>query len=149
MMNSDCPICALHAETAMVRSYEIERSDLWVLRHHPDPAPLVGWMLLDSLRHCPGPLAFNEEEAADWGRAVRDASGLVQELTGCDRVYAIAFGEGAQHLHLHLIPRFLNDSATAAWSVADHYRAVACGDRPAAGPAAVQALVRRARMVTN
>jgi len=149
MMNSDCPICDLHAETAMVRSYEIERSDLWVLRHHPDPAPLVGWMLLDSLRHCPGPLAFNEEEAANWGRAVRDASGLVQELTGCDRVYAIAFGEGAQHLHLHLIPRFLNDPATAAWSVADHYRAVACGDRPAAGPAAVQALVRRARMVTN
>ena len=86
MMNSDCPICALHVEPAMVRSYEIERSDLWVLRHHPDPAPLVGWMLLDSLRHCPGPLAFNEDEAGDWGRAVRDASGLVQELTGCDRV---------------------------------------------------------------
>ena len=149
MMIPDCPICALHVDPAMVGSYEIERSDLWVLRHHPDPAPLVGWMLLDSLRHCPGPLAFNEEEAGDWGRAIRDASGLVQELTGCDRVYAIAFGEGAQHLHLHLIPRFINDSATAAWCVADHYRAVACGDRAAAGPAAVQALVRQARMVTS
>ena len=149
MINSDCPICALHAEPAMVRSYEIERSDLWVLRHHPDPAPLVGWMLLDSLRHCSGPLAFNAEEAADWGRAVRDASVLVQDLTGCDRVYAIAFGEGAQHLHLHLIPRFLNEPATAAWSVADHYRAVAGGDRQAAGPAAVQELIRRARTVTS
>ena len=149
MMIPDCPICALHVDPAMVGSYEIERSDLWVLRHHPDPAPLVGWMLLDSLRHCPGPLAFNEQEAGDWGRAVRDASGLVQELTGCDRVYAIAFGEGAEHLHLHLIPRFINDPGTTAWSVADHYRAVACGDREAAGPAAVQALVRRARMVTS
>ena len=145
MLITDCPICALHGDPVMVGSYEIERSDLWVLRHHPDPAPLVGWLLLDSLRHCSGPLAFNEAEAADWGQVVRAASGLVQNLTGCERVYAIAFGEGAQHLHLHLIPRFLNDPATAAWSVADHYRAVASGDRQAAGSAAVQELVRRAR----
>ena len=149
MTVSDCPICALHVEPAMVRRYEIERSDLWVLRHHPDPAPLVGWLLLDSRRHCSGPLAFNAEEAADWGRAVQAASVLVQDLTGCDRVYAIAFGEGAQHLHLHLIPRFIDDPATAAWSVADLYRAVACGDLQAAGPEAVQALVRHARTVTN
>ena len=149
MTESDCPICALHVDPAMVRRYEIGRCDLWVLRHHPDPAPLAGWLLLDSQRHCSGPLAFNAEEAADWGRAVQAASVLVQDLTGCDRVYAIAFGEGAQHLHLHLIPRFVNDPDTAAWSVADHYRAVASGDRPAAGPEAVQALVRHARTVPS
>ena len=30
---------------------------------------------------------------------------------------------GAPHLHLHLIPRHISDPLTAAWSVADHYRA--------------------------
>ena len=104
-------------------------------------------MLLDSQRHCAGPLAFNADEAADWGRAVQAASVLVQDLTGCDRVYAIAFGEGAQHLHL--IRFRYRDPDTAAWSVADHYRAVASGDRPAAGPETVQALVRHARTVTG
>jgi diadenosine tetraphosphate (Ap4A) HIT family hydrolase len=60
-------------------------------------------------------------------------------------VYAIAFGEGAPHLHVHLIPRFGVDPGTAAWSVADHYRAVAAGERAAAPSERVAALVARAR----
>ena len=75
------------------------------------------------------------------------ASALVRELTGCERVYAIAFGEGAPHLHLHLIPRFGADPHTAAWSVADHYRAVERGVRPPADPVAVAALVVRGRQL--
>ena len=141
-MLKSCPICSLHGE-ADVQVESI--TDLWVLRHHPEPAPLAGWLLLDSVRHCSGPLAFNEAEAADWGRAVRDASRLVQTITECDRVYAIAFGEGAQHLHLHLIPRFVDDPSTQAWSVADHYRAVASGDRTPATYENVRTLVLSAR----
>ena len=68
------------------------------------------------------------------GGAVQQASQLVRDLTVCDRVYAIAFGEGAQHLHLHLIPRFVADPQTTAWCVADFYRAVAHGDASAAHP---------------
>ena len=139
-----CPICSLHGESDMLR-YQIYRTDLWVLRHHPAPAPLAGWLLLDTVRHCSGPLAFNDAEAADWGRATRDASRLVQTITGCDRVYAIAFGEGAQHLHLHLIPRFVSDRTTQAWKVADHYRAVASGDRSPAAMEDLHALVLSAR----
>lgn len=90
----NCAICQLHANPVAREHYEILRSELWVLRHHPDPAPLPGWLLLDSLRHCSGPLDFSEAEAADWGRAVRDTSRLVKQITGCQRVYAIAFGEG-------------------------------------------------------
>jgi diadenosine tetraphosphate (Ap4A) HIT family hydrolase len=60
-------------------------------------------------------------------------------------VYAIAFGEGAPHLHLHLIPRQISDPHTAAWSVADHYRAVSAGKRPAADQQLVLDLVTRSR----
>ena len=141
----DCPICALHADSAMAERYEIQRSKLWILRHHPDPAPLSGWLLLDSVRHCSGALDFQPEEQADWGRVLRNASQLVQQLTGCDRVYAIAFGEGAQHLHMHLIPRFVADTGTKAWAVADHYRSVAQGNSSAATPGDVQELVAKAR----
>ena len=69
---------------------------------------------------------FRAAEASDWGRAVRDASDLVKQIFGCERVYAIAFGEGAQHLHL--IPRHLNEPASKAWAVADLYRAMDRGD---------------------
>lgn len=76
---------------------------------------------------------------------MQQASQLVQEVTGCDRVYAIAFGEGARHLHLHLIPRFAEDPLSTAWKVADLYRAIEAKARPAALPAAVQTCVQESR----
>ena len=141
----NCAICQLHADPVARERFEIQRSGLWLLRHHPDPAPLPGWLLLDSLRHCAGPVDFSEEEATDWGRAVRDASHLVKQSTGCKRVYAIAFGEGAQHLHLHLIPRHLDDAASKAWAVADLYRAMDSNDDVAADPVVVASVVQRCR----
>ena len=144
-MTKTCGICRLHQDPLSRERYEISRSELWLLRHHPDPAPLPGWLLLDSIRHCAGPMAFEPLEAASWGRAVQDASQLVQQITGCDRVYAIAFGEGARHLHLHLIPRFAEDPETSAWLVADLYRAVQGGQRAAAEPTQVQTMVELAR----
>ena len=107
----NCAICQLHLDPTAQERYEIQRSELWVLRHHPDPAPLPGWLLLNSRRYCSGPVDFTAAESSDWGCAVQDASDLVKQISGCERVYAIAFGEGAQHLHLHLIPRHLNEPA--------------------------------------
>ena len=145
----NCAICQLHLDPQAQELYEIQRSELWVLRHHPDPAPLPGWLLLDSLRHCSGPVDFTEAEASGWGSAVRDASDLVKQITGCERVYAIAFGEGAQHLHLHLIPRHLNEPASKAWAVADLYRAIDRGDPAAADPAAVASMIQRCRALIS
>ena len=147
--NSSCAICRLHDDPSFCDRYEIHRTDHWVLRHHPDPAPLTDWLLLNSLRHCPGPIDFQADEAVSWGIVLRDSSALVLELTGCERVYAIAFGEGAQHLHLHLIPRFISDSSTMSWAVADHYRAVADGRLSGADPGSVRDLVLRARTVMS
>jgi len=145
LSQSSCGVCRIHADPTQKECYEISRNGLWVLRHHPDPAPLPGWLLLDACRHVGGPVDFNPEESMAWGGAVQRASNLVQQLTACQRVYAIAFGEGARHLHLHLIPRVATDPACEAWKVADLYRAVMAGERAAAPPNAVEAWVRQAR----
>jgi diadenosine tetraphosphate (Ap4A) HIT family hydrolase len=147
--DSACAICRLHHDADSAAALEIARCELWLLRHHPHPAPLAGWLLLDARRHLPGPLEFNDREALAWGPAVRHASQLVQRITGCERVYAIAFGEGAPHLHLHLIPRHVSDPLTAAWSVADHYRAVAAGERPPVDPRRLEELVARGRQLVD
>ena len=146
---SGCAICRLHDDADNAAAYEIARTELWLLRHHPDPAPLAGWLLLDARRHLAGPVDFEETEALAWGPAVRHASQLVQRITGCERVYAIAFGEGAPHLHLHLIPRHLADPLTVAWGVADLYRAVSGGSQPAAERPKVQEVVKRARQMVE
>ena len=82
---SHCPICRIHSDVDLIERYEIQRDALWVLRHHADPAPLPGWLLLDSVRRVSGPIDFNEEECADWGRAVRGASALEMPAPGCLR----------------------------------------------------------------
>ena len=140
-----CAICALHRDADHLESHEIWRSDLWLLRHHPGPAPLAGWCLLDARRHCGGPMEFAPKEAREWGLVVQQASRLVQRVSGCDRVYAIAFGEGARHLHLHLIPRESGDARTTAWGVADHYRNVEEGRTIPASDAKVRDWLVRAR----
>lgn len=146
-MTTNCPICDLHHDVGQQQKYEIYRDDLWVLRHHPSPSPLVGWLLLDSLRHCSGPIDFSVNEASNWGLAVQDACSLVKQLTKCDRVYSIAFGEGAQHLHLHLIPRLIVNPATKAWSVADHYRSVESNETKQVSDDYVNEFVFKARQL--
>jgi diadenosine tetraphosphate (Ap4A) HIT family hydrolase len=144
-----CPICGLQADPLAWQADGIARFGIgWVLRHHPAPAPLLGWLLLDSGRHLGGPADFDEAEALAFGEALRRSCALVRQLSGCDRVYAIAFGEGAPHLHVHLSPRHGAEAASKAWSVADLYRAVEAGDRAAADPAAVADFVARARRQT-
>ena len=122
-----CAICELHTSVEHLREVEIWRNRHWLLRHHPHPSSLLGWCLLDARRHLAGPIDFLDDEADEWGKVVKQASKLVKTVSGCDRVYAIAFGEGARHLHLHLIPRFQEDQRSAAWNVADLYRDVETG----------------------
>jgi diadenosine tetraphosphate (Ap4A) HIT family hydrolase len=145
--STSCGVCRIHAGAAGA-GLQIHRGAVWLLRHHPLPAPLPGWLVLDSLRHVGGPIDFDAEDCAGLGPMLQRCSALVRDLTGCERVYAIAFGEGARHFHLHLIPRHGADAATESWRVADLYRQVAGGERPAADPELVARLVARAREAT-
>lgn len=140
-----CAICAIHADAAGYGDLECHRGRRWIVRHHPLPSPLVGWSFLCAVRHVQGAADLDDAESAELGPALRAASRAVRDLTGCDRVYAIAFGQGAPHLHVHLVPRFDADESTRAWNVADHYRAVEAGAAPAADPSEVARFVARMR----
>ena len=142
-----CSVCKVHSNIEGIHKYEICRNQLWVLRHHPNPAPKVGWLLLDSLRHLGGPVDFQPEEAFAWGQALQNASKLVKELTQCNRVYSISFGEGARHLHLHLIPHYNSDSENKAWQVADLYRNISDGKKVPGNPEEIESLVRQAKLL--
>lgn len=162
-----CDICRIHASAADpsinehaasaalapvsgasdFASLECHRGPHWIVRHHPLPAPIVGWTCLCAVRHVQGPADFHDAEADEFGRALRTVSRVIREVTGCDRVYAIAFGQGAPHLHMHLIPRFDAVEATRAWQVADWYRAVERGEHAPADPTAVANFVGSMRHI--
>lgn len=60
---TNCGVCQQHNAPEQKLAYEISRGALWVLRHHPDPAPMVGWLLLDARRHLGGAAEFEPAEA--------------------------------------------------------------------------------------
>ena len=144
-----CAICELHSDVEHLREVEICRNRHWLLRHHPHPSPLLGWCLLDARRHLAGAIDFLGDEVDEWGTVVQQASKLVKTVSGCDRVYLIAFGEGARHLHLHLIPRFQEDQRSAAWSVADLYRDVEAGRQRLVQTENVQEFLVAARLLAK
>ena len=65
--------------------------------------------LAGPLRHCAGPIDFTTDKAHGFDIAMLQVSRLVRQFTNCDRVYAIAFEEGAEQLVLHLIPRLVEE----------------------------------------
>jgi diadenosine tetraphosphate (Ap4A) HIT family hydrolase len=144
-VTAGCGVCAIHADAAGHGRWECHRGARWIVRHHPEPSPLAGWTFLCSARHVQGPADLDDAEAASFGPAIRTVSRAIRDLTGCDRVYAIAFGQGAAHLHVHLVPRFDREDGTRAWNVADWYRSVERGERPAADTGDVARFVARLR----
>lgn len=138
-----CAVCAFEHPTRRSPELVAWEDDLWILRHHMLPAPLAGWCMLVSRRHLGGPADLSDAEAASFGPTLRRVSRAIKAVTGAPKVYAIAFGEGAPHLHVHLIPRYADRPDLAAWKLADVYRAVERGESPAADPHLVRAHVRR------
>ena len=69
------------------------------------------------------------------GEHVQRVSAAIRAVTGCQRVYLLAFAEAHRQVHLHLVPRHEVEDATKAWALADLYRAVASGAR---APASVE-----------
>jgi diadenosine tetraphosphate (Ap4A) HIT family hydrolase len=118
---------------------------MWLVRHHAHPAPLAGWFLLDSVRCVRNPAHFSDGEAGAFGDVLRLVTRVVGEACGVPRTYTVMFGEGAPHLHAHIIPRDPAESASCAWSVADLYRDVELGRRAPASHEQVDAVVARVR----
>ena len=143
-----CGVCALHARVGGP-PLAAWTDGLWLVRHHQHPAPLAGWFLLDSVRCVRNAADFSDTEAAEFGAVLRRVTRAVREACGVPRTYTIMFGEGAPHLHAHIIPREPSDPASCAWSVADLYRDVERGVRAAATPDAVEAVVARVRSLLS
>ena len=104
----------------------------WFLKPHAAPCPVAGWCVLELARPCTTLDALTPDESRDMGSHVRRVSAAIRSVTGCERVYLLAFAEAHRQVHLHLVPRHEMHDDTKAWALADLYRAVAAGSRPPA-----------------
>ncbi|NBX35766.1 MAG: diadenosine tetraphosphate hydrolase [Planctomycetes bacterium] len=142
MIDDRCSVCAAHEPSPCLVAWESPR---WILRHHPGPAPLCGWFLLCSRRHVASVADLNPVEEREFARILGACMRALRDTRRVPRVYVVMFGEGAPHLHAHLIPRDASCEATRAWAVADFYRAVERRERAPAAPDAVDAIIASMR----
>ena len=115
-----CDVCKINAGEEPIEGGVIFQNDLWLIRHMPEPYGLPGWMMLHTQRHVPGPADFNDEEAANFGPALRHFQRVQLEVTGALRIYTAGFGESSPHIHIHMAPRYADHPDDAlAWGVAN------------------------------
>jgi diadenosine tetraphosphate (Ap4A) HIT family hydrolase len=69
-----------------------------------------GYSFLNSRRHIPYVTDLDGEEAASLGTVLRRVTRALRQSTGASLVYVHIFGDGAAHLHLHLVPHTLGDA---------------------------------------
>ena len=118
----NCAVCEQHA-VARASGHVLWTDGRFLVIHHPEPSPLVGWLRLDAVDHVGGVADLSDDDAARFGVLHARIAACMKQALGVDRVYSIAFGESARHLHMHLVPRFAHRDDLAAWGLADGYRA--------------------------
>ena len=94
-----CQICeSIRSATPLFEN------ELWFVSQTSAGVP--GWMMMQSQRHTGGPAHFTDEEAGNFGPALRHLEKTLEDVSGAERIYTAAFGEGARHFHCHMIPRY-------------------------------------------
>ncbi|MES2291107.1 MAG: hypothetical protein V4530_15370 [Pseudomonadota bacterium] len=102
----DCKACERVAKAGPNDASLVWMNDLWMLRHTGAPYAALGWMTMHARRHIPGAIAFNDDEASEFGRAVKNVSQALIDATGAERVYLGSLSEGTPHFHVHFVPRY-------------------------------------------
>jgi diadenosine tetraphosphate (Ap4A) HIT family hydrolase len=100
----------------------------------------LGYLMVEPKRHVAGLGDLTDEEAADLGRVINDAARALKKSERAEHVYIVVLGDGAPHLHVHLIPRYPGTPG--------NYRGLTVRDWPGAprgGAEAIAAVCHRVR----
>ncbi len=111
--NVDCILCAVRDYHPDVDSLEVYRDELFLISINLYPYN-PGHLMLVPLRHIESPEELNDTEALRLHHLQSKSLGVIRELypaAGFNIGYNLgpAGGGSIKHLHLHLVPRFVNE----------------------------------------
>lgn len=93
---------------------DLDRIHVWEDQHWRLTTSLssevLGFSYLEPHRHVPDVTALGGEEAETLGLVLSRVTRALREITKCEQVYVYVFGEGVDHLHLHLAPHHQGDA---------------------------------------
>jgi diadenosine tetraphosphate (Ap4A) HIT family hydrolase len=102
-----CPICEAHKS----RNSFLAETEFWVLRQAPLDKNLEGYCYLESKNHTESWLTLSLAECQDFGNILHKGleASLVLPSTP-DKIYFAGIAEAVPHLHIHLVPRYPNQT---------------------------------------
>jgi histidine triad (HIT) family protein len=145
--DAGCFVCRKHQDrAALMPGGAIAEDELAVVSHLPPPdalgrdgpAAYLGHLFVEPRRHAPEMADLTDAEAASIGRWCSRASRALREVAGAEHVYAAVIGDGAPHLHVHLLPRFPGTPREYWWTRVDEWPQARRGDHAAIGALAGQ-----------
>lgn len=103
MTAEDCALCAgSEMDEALMRT-EVWSDNLWRLTT-AQYTEVVGFSYLEPRRHIADITELDGEEAATLGPVIAATSKAIKDSTGAILVYVYVYGNGIDHLHIHLAP---------------------------------------------
>jgi diadenosine tetraphosphate (Ap4A) HIT family hydrolase len=120
---SDCLVCREVSGEIEVPGGPVLSSELALAVHIP---PLnggdvyLGHLLIVTRRHVADFSGLNEPEASEIGVFMSRCSRALQSA-GAERVYVATIGHSADHLHVHLLPRWPETPTEIPWHSVDDW----------------------------
>jgi diadenosine tetraphosphate (Ap4A) HIT family hydrolase len=115
----DCAICLKHLKQGPLVGEVIHETELLVASHAPITergGVYLGYLFVEPRRHIPELGDLTEQEAEALGVLIMRLSRMLQQAQGAEHVYAAVIGDQAQHLQVHLIPRYPDTPAEYFWT---------------------------------
>lgn len=109
-MNNNCLTCQYNTDHEKSPGGWIKEYNYWILEHINEPIPVLGWLVLKTKRHTEGITGMNSDEAKELGDILNTVPKLQKELCNAGQIYVMCFTELVSHLHIHLIPRHINET---------------------------------------
>src|SRR5436190_1593310 len=123
MPERECLVCAELGGEIELPGGPVYEDRLVVAFHVPPlegaPRPYLGHMQVVTRRHAPHLEDLTDAEAAAIGVAVARVSRALRHRTGVERVYSAVIGHGADHLHVHVFPRYEGTPREVVWVAVD------------------------------
>ena len=123
-MNNNCLTCQYNQDPNKSPGGWIREYDRWILEHINEPIPVLGWLILKTKRHIEGITGMNSEESKELGEILNIVPKIQKEICNAGQIYIICFTELVSHLHIHLIPRHINETrkGTELFNLIDEVR---------------------------
>ena len=142
----DCVVCREVAGEVELPGGPLWDDELVFAFHVPplhEPEPLLGHLLVVPRRHADTWADLTDAEAARIGLVAAHLGRALRSVIDPERIYSLVVGHGADHFHLHLVPRYPGTPAELDLLHADEWEGA-----PHGGAGEIAAIVARLRAVS-